>query len=39
MDRMEDLLRQGRDAILESRNQEARLTASTRVEFDLLPGA
>jgi phosphonate C-P lyase system protein PhnG len=36
---MEGLLREGRDAIVRSRAEEARLTASTRVEFDLLPGA
>lgn len=36
---MEGVLREGRDAIFRSRDEEARLTASTRVEFDLLPGA
>lgn len=36
---MEGVLREGRDAILRKRDEEARLTASTRVEFDLLPGA
>lgn len=36
---MEPVIREGREAILRSRTEEARLTASTRVEFDLLPGA
>jgi len=33
------ILDQERAALLERRLEEARLTASTRVEFDLLPGA
>ena len=35
----ESILRRERTALLERRADEARLTASTRVEFDLLPGA